>query len=282
MALALAERTGGVVINADSAQVYRDLRILSARPSTADEARATHRLYGHVDGAAIWSAADWAVAARAEIAAAHAAGRLPILVGGTGLYLHVLLNGIAPIPPVDDAIRDAVRALPVATAHAALLREDPAAAARLRPRDTTRIARALEVVRATGRPIHEWQAMTAGGIADAVTLTPVVIEPAREALYARCDARFAAMIAEGALDEVAALVERGLPAPMPVMKALGVAPLARHLAGELTLDAAIAEAAQQTRNYAKRQMTWLRGRAPGWPRHPDPASGLQALLAPRD
>lgn len=282
MALALAERTGGIVINADSAQVYRDLSILSARPSAADEVRVPHRLYGHIDGAAIWSAAEWAAAARAEIAAAHAAGRLPILVGGTGLYLHVLLNGIAPIPPVDEAIRAAVRALPVAAAHAALLDEDPVAAARLRPRDTTRIARALEVVRATGRPIHDWQAMTEGGIADAVTLAPIVIEPARATLYARCDARFAAMIAAGALDEVAALVARDLPPQMPVMKALGVAPLARHLAGALTLDAAIAEAARQTRNYAKRQLTWLRGRAPAWPRHLDPASGLQALASVLD
>ncbi len=267
----------GIVINADSAQVYRDLRTLSARPSAADEARAPHRLYGHLDGAIACSAADWAAAARSEIAAAHAAGRLPILVGGTGLYLHVLLKGIAPIPPVDDAIRAAVRALPVEEAYAALLREDTAAAGRLRPRDTTRIARALEVVRSTGRPIHEWQAMTDGGIADTVALAPMVIEPPRELLYARCDARFAAMVANGALEEVAALLERGLSSDLPVMKALGVAPLARHLAGELTLDAAIAAAAQQTRNYAKRQLTWLRGRAPDWPRHVDGTNGINAL-----
>ncbi|HEY1145092.1 MAG TPA: tRNA (adenosine(37)-N6)-dimethylallyltransferase MiaA, partial [Allosphingosinicella sp.] len=156
LALALAERTGGVVVKADSAQVYRDLRIVSARPTPEDEARAPHRLYGYRDGAEPCSAADWAADAKAAIREIQAAGRLPILTGGTGLYIRTLLDGIAPIPPIDPAIRAEVRALTAAEGHAALVREDPHAAARIRPSDTSRIARALEVVRSTGRPLAGW------------------------------------------------------------------------------------------------------------------------------
>ena len=170
LAIELAERIGGVVVNADASQVYRDLRILSARPSPADEARVPHRLFGHVDGADSCSAARWAAEARAVIGEVHAAGQVPVLVGGTGLYLRTLLDGIAPVPAIDPAIREAVRALPVAQAHAALAVEDPAAAARLAPADTTRVARALEVVRSTGRPLAAWQAQREGGIGGAVDL----------------------------------------------------------------------------------------------------------------
>jgi tRNA dimethylallyltransferase len=157
LALALAERANGVIVNADSAQVYRDLRIVSARPSAEEEARAPHRLYGYRDGAEACSAADWARDATLEIAAAHQAGRLPILVGGTGLYLRTLLKGIAPVPAIDPQVREAVRAMPVVEVYGALTREDPEAAERLRPSDTTRVQRALEVVRSTGRPLAEWQ-----------------------------------------------------------------------------------------------------------------------------
>jgi tRNA dimethylallyltransferase len=262
LALDLAERRGGVVINADASQVYADLRVLSARPSAAEEARAPHRLYGVVDGAAACSAAGWAAMARDEVAAAHAAGRLPILVGGTGLYIRTLLDGIAPVPAIPDDIRAAVRDLD--DPHAALAREDPVMAARLRPGDRQRAARALEVWRATHRSLADWQRDTVGGIGGEVELTGHVVEIARERLYARCDARFDAMLAGGALDEVAALVARGLPSDLPVMKALGVPPLRRHLAGEIDLASAAEIARRDTRHYAKRQLTWFRNQAPGW------------------
>jgi tRNA dimethylallyltransferase len=194
--LALAEQAAGraaVVINADSAQVYADLAVLSARPSAEDMQGVPHRLFGAWDGAQACSAADWAQAARAEIEAAHAAGALPILVGGTGLYIRTLLDGIAPIPAIDPAVRAAVRALPVEQAHAALAHEDPDRAAALHPADTTRVARALEVVRSTGHPLAHWQARREGGIGHAVALRPLVLLPDRAWLYARCDLRFARM-----------------------------------------------------------------------------------------
>lgn len=271
LALALARLGPVTIINADSAQVYADLRVLSARPGDADMAAAPHRLFGHVDGATACSAAHWAAEARAEIAAAHAAGRLPVLVGGTGLYLRTLLDGIAPVPAIDPAVRAAVRALPVADAHAALAREDPAAAARLNPADTTRIARALEVVRATGRPLAAWQAERVGGIGDRLALTAAVLMPPRDWLYQRCDTRFAAMLDDGALDEVARLVARGLDPALPVMRAIGVPEIAALLAGTMTRDEAVAAGSLATRRYAKRQYTWFRHQPPpGWLRIDQP------------
>ena len=260
LALALAERTGGTIINADSAQVYRDLRVLTARPSPEEEARAPHRLFGHVDGADTgYSAARWAAEARDAIAAAHAEGRRPILVGGTGLYLKTLIDGIAAVPPIDPAIRAEVRALPVATAHAELARLDPAAAARLHPHDTTRTARALEVVRSTGRPLAAWQEQRHGGIGDAIDLNAVILLPPRDALYAAIDARAAAMLEAGAPDEVATLLNRAdLPADAPIRRAIGVDACAALLAGEANLSATVARLALDTRRYAKRQTTWLR------------------------
>ncbi len=178
VALRLAERTGGIIVNADASQVYADLAVLSARPDAADLARAPHRLFGHVDGMEAVSAARWAEEARTEIAAIHAAGRLPILTGGTGLYLDTLVHGIAPVPDIDPAIRDMVRAMPVAESHAALAREDPQAADRLNAGDTTRVARALEVVRSTGLPLAHWQHKREGAIAGSVTLhAGVVMRP---------------------------------------------------------------------------------------------------------
>ena len=266
-ALALAERSGGVIVNADSAQLYADLAIVSARPSVEDLGRAEHRLYGIRDGADPCSAAEWARIAKIEIARAHAAGRLPILVGGTGLYLRTLIEGIAPIPPIDPAIREAVRAAAVEENRAALALLDPPAAARLRPTDSTRIARALEVVRSTGRPIAEWQAERAGGIGDATDLQPLVLLPPRDWLYARCDARFAAMLEGGAVEEVAALLERGLDPALPVMRAIGVREIAALIRGEATRDETLAAGAQATRHYAKRQYTWFSRHTPAaWPR----------------
>jgi tRNA dimethylallyltransferase len=259
--LALA-RPPAVVINADSAQVYRDLRVLSARPSPEEMRGVEHRLFGNWDGADACSAADWAAAARREVAAAHGAGALPILVGGTGLYLRTLLDGIAPVPPIEPAVRAEVRALAQADARAALEREDPQAAARLGPADRSRTARALEVVRSTGRTLLAWQAERVGGIADEVSLRPLVVIPERATLRARCDARFVAMIDGGAVEEVAALLRRGLDPALPVMRAIGVREIAGWLRGEWSRDEAIATAQAATRRYAKRQATWLRHQLP--------------------
>jgi tRNA dimethylallyltransferase len=279
----VARGTPAVVINADSAQVYADLAVLSARPTEAEMRGIPHRLFGTWDGASACSAADWAAAARAEIAAAHAAGALPILVGGTGLYIRTLLDGIAPVPPIDPAVRAAVRALPVAEAHAALSVADPARAALLHPADSTRVARALEVVRSTGRSLAHWQADKVGGIGDAVSLRPVVLLPPRAVLYARCDARFAAMLDGGAMAEVAALLARKLDPALPVMTAIGVRETAGYLRGETARDSAQAAGAQATRNYAKRQFTWLRNQLPPeWSRWeletPVPAAQFEILF----
>ncbi|MBU6266631.1 MAG: tRNA (adenosine(37)-N6)-dimethylallyltransferase MiaA [Sphingomonadales bacterium] len=263
LALALHARgREAVVINADSAQVYADLAVLSARPTAAEMHGMPHHLFGAWDGAQGCSAADWATAARAEITAAHAAGAVPILVGGTGLYIRTLLDGIAPVPPIDPAIRARVRALPVAEAHAALATADPARAAALAPADSTRVARALEVVQSTGRTLAEWQQRREGGIGDAIALHPLVLLPPRDWLYERCDRRFAVMLAHGALAEVEALLARDLDPDLPVMRAIGVPQIAAHLRGECTLAEAEAQGAQATRHYAKRQYTWFRHQPP--------------------
>lgn len=268
LALALEERGRRcVVINADSAQVYRDLRILSARP-TEDEMRGVeHRLFGEWDGAEPCSAADWAARAKREIEDAQLAGLLPILVGGTGLYIRTLLDGIAPMPPIDPAVRQAVRALPVEEAYSDLQAEDPERAASLNSADSSRIARALEVVRSTGRPMAHWQTQRVGGIADGIELHPLILLPPREVLYARCDARFARMIDEGAVEEVKALLVRSLGPSLPVMRAIGVREIASYLRGECSREELLARGQQATRNYAKRQYTWFRRQPPqDWPR----------------
>ena len=268
LAIELAERTGGTVINADSAQVYADLRVLSARPSPEDEGRVPHRLFGHVSGAEPYSAARWATEAKAEIAAAHARGSLPILAGGTGMYIRTLLDGIAPVPEIDPAIRDKVRALPVAEAHRLLTTLDPSAAQRLNPADTTRVARALEVVSSTGRTLADWQADRVGGIADHIDLAPLILLPDRAWLAERCDRRLAQMFATGAVDEVRALLARpDIPESAPVRRAIGVAEIAGWLAGDLAAQEALTRAQAATRQYAKRQYTWLRHQPPAsWPR----------------
>lgn len=255
------------IVNADSAQVYGDLRVLSARPSEAEQAGIEHRLFGAWVGARACSAAEWATAAKAELAALHHRGLIPILVGGTGLYLRTLLDGIAPVPAIDPAVRAAVRALPQPEARAALEREDAAAAARLAPADTARTSRALEVVRSTGRPLAAWQAERTGGIGEQVVLTAMVLLPDRDWLYARCDWRFATMLDGEARKEVAALLARKLDPALPVMRAIGVREVARWLAGEWSREEALAAGQQATRNYAKRQYTWFRGQArPEWAR----------------
>lgn len=271
LALALAERVGGAVINADSAQVYRDLRLVTARPSPQEEARAPHLLYGHRDGAEPCSAADWAGDAKAAIAQAREAGRLPILAGGTGLYLRTLLDGIAPVPDIDPAVRSAVRALPPEEARDALAREDPAAAARLHPGDAARTARALEVVRSTGRTLAQWQQERRGGIGGEVTLRPLILLPPRDWLYERCDRRFEEMMSDEGIAEVSSLLARGLPASLPVMRAIGVREIAGFARGELSREQALAAGRTATRQYAKRQYTWFRRQPPpGWPRFEAP------------
>ena len=262
LAIALAERTNGVIVNADSAQLYRDLDIVSARPSATEVGRAEHRLYGVRDGADPCSAAAWAVLARGEISAIHAEQRVPILVGGTGLYMRTLIDGIAPIPPIDPAIRDEVRAAPVEANYAVLEALDSEAATRLRPTDTTRIARALEVVRSTGRAIGAWQAELSGGIGGEIALRPLILLPPRDWLYARCDARFTAMLDQGAAAEVAALLARNLNPALPVMRAIGVAEIAAMLRGDATHAETLAAGAQATRRYAKRQYTWFANQSP--------------------
>ena len=257
-----AQGREAVVINADSAQVYADLAVLSARPSADDMQGIEHRLFGTWDGASACSAADWAAAARDVIAEVHARGAVPILVGGTGLYILTLLDGIAPVPAIDQAVREAVRALPTAEAYTALVGEDPARAALLAPADSARIARALEVVRSTGQSLAHWQAHLSGGIGENVTLHPAVLLPPRAWVYARCDARFAQMLQHGASQEVAALVARGLDPDFPVMRAIGMAEVAAMLRGECTKAEAEARGAQATRNYVKRQFTWLRNQLP--------------------
>lgn len=269
LAVALAKRLGqAVIVNADASQVYADLRILSARPDAQEMGGVPHHLFGHVDGAEAHNAARWAAEARDALSRAHAAGQVPILVGGTGLYLRTLLFGIAPVPPIDPAIRDEVRAMPVAEAHRELASLDPGGAARLHPTDTTRVSRALEVVRSTGRPLGEWQQAREGGIADAITLAPLVLLPPRDWLRERCDARLADMFETGAIEEVEELLRRGLDPDLPVMRAIGVPQIAELLTGRITRTEALDRARAATRQYAKRQFTWFRHQPPAdWPRH---------------
>jgi tRNA dimethylallyltransferase len=261
LGLALAVIYGGTIVNADALQTYRDLKILTARPGAAEEARAPHRLYGYLDAAVRGSAASWREAALAEVAAAQAAASLPIVVGGTGLYLRALMQGLAPVPDIPPQTRDEAVAL-----HRSLggvgFRErlaalDPVSAARLPPGDRTRLIRAYQVVRATGIPIGEWQQRRAAA-PPPHRFAAILLTPPREALYAACDARLAAMIAAGGLDEARALLARDLDPDLPAMKAVGVPELCRHLRGEIALSDAVAAAQTATRRYAKRQMTWFR------------------------
>ena len=217
-----------------------------------------HRLFGHRDGAQPCSAAEWAGEARAALTEAWDAGRLPILVGGTGLYLRTLLDGIAPVPAIDPAVRAAVRLLTAGEAHRLLDGEDRELAAKLHPNDTARVQRGLEVVRSTGRSLLDWRASREGGVRQSVRLEGVVTDLPVPELYARCDARVDTMLAQGAAGEVAALLARRLDPALPVMRAIGVAELGSVLSGRCTLEAATLALKQATRNFAKRQRTWFR------------------------
>jgi tRNA dimethylallyltransferase len=267
LALWLAQRRDMTIINADSAQVYAHLPVLSAQPSLTEMASVPHRLFGYLDGREACSAARWAADAKDAIEEVHVAGRLPVLVGGTGLYLRTLLEGIAPIPEIDADVRTTVRALETADAYAALLREDATMASALNPQDDSRIKRALEVIRSTGRSIAEWREAREGGMADKVSLHPLILLPPRDWLHARCNARFEAMMAAGAIDEVRELLAMGLPTDAPVLRAIGVPEIAAILAGEIGQAEAVLRGQAATRQYAKRQYTWFRNQPPGnWSR----------------
>jgi tRNA dimethylallyltransferase len=264
LALDLAAALGGEIVNADSMQVYRELRITTARPSEADLARAPHALYGVRPAAEAGTAAWWRGAALAAMEAARAAGRVPILCGGTGLYFAALTEGLAAIPPIPPEARAEARRLLAADGpaalHARLAVLDPETAAALRPSDSQRLARAYEVVTGTGRGLRDWQ--RAGGTGPAPwRFAAVILDPAREALRAAIAARWASMLAAGALEEVRALGVQGLDPALPAMRAHGVPELLAHLRGAMTLEAASARAILNTGQYTKRQATWFRHHA---------------------
>lgn len=263
LALDLAERLTGTVINADSMQVYAELRVLTARPTREEEARVPHRLYGVRSARAAGSVAWWRDTALAEMAAARAAGRVPILAGGSGMYFAALTDGLAEMPAIDPAARAEARRLlaeqgPQAL-HASLAKVDPATAARLQPADSQRIARAWEVWRSTGTGLAAWQ--NRRGAPAPWRFAAIRLDPPRDALRAAIATRFAAMLAQGALAEVAALVALGLDPALPAMRAHGVPELSAHLRGEITLQAAGQRTERVTGQYTKRQATWLRHHA---------------------
>ncbi|MFL6832091.1 MAG: tRNA (adenosine(37)-N6)-dimethylallyltransferase MiaA [Xanthobacteraceae bacterium] len=268
LALALAEALGGTIINADAMQVYRDLRIVTARPTPEEEARAPHLLYGHVDAAENYSVGRWCVDASAALAAVEREGRLPILAGGTGLYFKALTRGLAAIPPIPSQMRSAVRERlkreGIAALYAELSARDPASARRLMPGDRARISRALEVALATGRSITDWHARGMEPALDPHAAVKVFLDVDRAELYRRIDSRFDAMLASGALDEVRALAGRQLDPALPAMKAHGVPWLIRHIRSEIDLPAAVDAAKRDTRRYSKRQATWFRHQLPDW------------------
>jgi tRNA dimethylallyltransferase len=268
LALTLAEKLGGVVVNADSMQVYRDLAVITARPTRIEEKRTPHRLYGHVDAAENYSVGRWRNEVAAILANAERYGRAAIIVGGTGLYFNALTRGLADVPPIPAEVREAVRARlasdGITALHAELKSRDPVAAARLMPLDRARITRALEVVLATGRSLNDWQEENKAAEVDPTRAVKIFLSPDRDELFRRIDTRFDAMIATGALEEVRALAARGLDPLLPAMKAHGVPWLIRHLAGEITLAEAVEGAKRDTRQYTKRQATWFRNQLPAF------------------
>jgi tRNA dimethylallyltransferase len=281
LALELAARVNGVVINADSMQVYRDLRIITARPTNDEMARAPHRLYGHVDAAEVYSAGRWLRDAEREIAEAREAGRTAIVIGGTGLYFSVLLRGLSAVPEVPAEVRSQVRELAVendnAALHAMLAKRDPRTAGEIRVADRQRILRALEVVEATGVGLADWRDEPGTPALKEGEYDAIFLEADREALGARIDARFDAMLANGALDEVQKLKARNLDPRVPVMKAHGVPALMQYMDGEMSLDEAAAQGKRDTRQYSKRQETWFRNQLPEF-RWVEASEALGALL----
>jgi len=251
-----------IIINADSAQIYSHLPILSAQPTQEEMASIPHRLFGYLDGSKSWSAASWAKDAKHEIQSAHDMGKIPILVGGTGLYIRTLLDGIAPIPDIDPNIRIEVRSMTNEESYSQLQSADPFMAKALHPSDTTRIARALEVIRSTNISIKTWRENKEGGIAEHINLKPLLLLPPREWLYNRCDRRFLQMFDGGALDEVQSLLEHDPPPDSPLWRAIGVKELRSYIEGHTNRAEAIERGQIATRQYAKRQYTWFRNQSP--------------------
>ncbi|MGO9486732.1 MAG: tRNA (adenosine(37)-N6)-dimethylallyltransferase MiaA [Rhodomicrobium sp.] len=268
LALELATEFGGAVINADSMQVYAELRVITNRPTQEEEAAAPHRLYGFRPAREPYSAALWLADVKEALAEAAQQGWLPIVVGGTGLYFKALTEGLSDIPEIPPEIRERYRAAaqtePAEALHAELARRDPATAARLIPSDTQRIVRALEVLEATGKPLAEWQASKQPPLLPLAQTYPLALTLERDELYRRCDARFDAMLAGGALEEACAIEALGLDPSLPAMRAVGLPPLLAHMRGEISLEEAAATAKTSTRNYAKRQLTWMRGNFSAW------------------
>lgn len=274
LAARLAEASGGVIVNADSMQAYAELAILTARPSPEEEARLPHRLYGHVPAREAYSVARWLDDVDRVLGEAEGEGRLPILVGGTGLYFTALLSGLSDVPEIPDAIRSYWRARGRVDGgvrlHDELKERDPVMAERLRPSDPQRIVRALEVIEATGRSLADWQAEASPPRLDAAACRRIVLAPDRDWLRSRIAERFEAMLAAGALEEARALDALELDPALPAMKAIGVAPLIAHAHGDLSLQGARARTLADTARYAKRQETWFRNRFADWERI-DPA-----------
>jgi len=272
LSLRLAKDLNGVVINADSMQVYDGMRVLTACPSVEDEQAAPHKLYRFLDAEETCSAAFWAAQAMAEIESAWQAGQVPIVIGGTGMYFKVLLEGIAHIPDIDTAVRETVRAecdeKGSEHLHKELAIADSVIAERLSPNDSQRVCRAVEVYRSTGKALSQWHRDTEPGLLQAADtagfVNKLVLSPEREELYERCNRRFDIMLSEGAIDEVKALMQRSLPTSLPAMRALGVPQLIMYLQGKHNLDEVSEEAKMQTRRFAKRQLTWFRNQFSEW------------------
>ena len=284
LALRLAEQAGGTIVNADSMQVYRDFRVLTARPTPEEESRAPHWLYGHVDAAEPYSAGRWLADTSRVLSEVERAGRLPIFVGGTGLYFRALTWGLSAMPPVSEAVRAKIRGeaegVAAAELHARLAARDPLTAAKLRPSDRQRVIRALEIFEATGRPLVEWQASPGKPLIEPGHAISVFLAVDRTELRTRIDARFDKMLAGGALEEVRAFAARKLDPALPAMKAHGAPWLMKQLAGEIPLETAANEAKADTRKYAKRQETWFRHQLPQF-KWLAPGEALEELLLGR-
>lgn len=268
LATAIAKACGGTVINADSMQVYGELRVLTARPTQADEEAVAHRLYGHVSLRDSYSVARWLADVKAAVGEARERGSIPIIVGGTGLYFMALTRGLSPVPPIPDHIRrywrQAGLELSAAELHQELCRRDPLTAGRLRESDRQRIVRALEVIEATGTPLAHWQEKPGTPMFAPEDFLGLVVDLPRAELYARAEARFERMIAEGALEEAAAVRAMQLDDSLPATRALGLAPLMAHLDGRMSLEEASGVARRDTRHYIRRQLTWLRRNMIAW------------------
>lgn len=283
VAMDVAERLNGVVINADAMQLYADLDVLTSRPSREDEARVPHRLFGCAPAGDAWSAGRWLEAAGREVSTAWQADKVPVIAGGTGLYFKVLEEGLSPIPAVPDEVRDhwrdRLRVEGANALHGELVRRASNDAGRIEPADGQRVVRALEVLDATGKTLADHFALARqGSVLANADVRRVALTPAREELYGCCDARFEVMLEHGAMDEVEKLVALDLAPDLPVMKAIGVQALASYLAGEVLMEDAVALAQKQTRNYAKRQMTWIRNQMSDWPKAEIPQQALEVLI----